>query len=380
MTRILDHRIGTASAPVHVGSGTLVSAGSLIASALAGHSTTGIVVVADEAIDGANSWAASVIASIKAEPTFTKVHLEHVSLHASERSKSVAQWQSIMDRSLAAGLDRHGLIVAIGGGIATDLAGFVAATYMRGVSWVAVPTTLLGMVDSALGGKTAINLPLPRGGLGKNLAGAFWPPAAVLCDVQTLSTLPARQIRAGLAECLKHSMIADHPLGALLAGTVECAASLDAADQWKLVDLVSRSAKVKLDIVAKDEREAGVRRHLNLGHTFAHAFEAHCCDQLLHGEAVAIGLVAAAAASGASGRLTAEEASAIKERVASLGLPTMLPTKVPTAMLLDAARSDKKSRGGRLLLVLPRREGGVEVVSDDSDRLFAAGIAAVSPP
>ncbi len=379
MTRVLVQRTARGEAPVEVGSGLLGMAGARIATALAPAKTTGILVIADEALAGTGSWAAEVVGSLRSEPTFASTPITTYWMRATESNKSVGQWQAILERAVAASLDRHGLIVAIGGGIVTDLAGFAASTYMRGINWVAIPTTLLSMVDGALGGKTAVNLPLPGGGLGKNLAGAFWPPSAVLCDVRVLSTLSPRQVRAGLAECLKHAMISDPGLVPLLEGAVAAAASLDAADQWKMIDLVARSAKVKLDIVAQDEREGGIRRHLNLGHTFAHAIEAHFHDDLNHGEAVAIGLVAAAAASRASGRITAEEAAAIKQRVASVGLPTCLPRAVDPAVLLAAARSDKKGRGGRLNLVLPLRSHGVEVVSEGTDELFIGGVGSILP-
>ncbi len=379
MTRTLTQRTARGSAPVEIGSGLLATAGAIIARAVAPMQPSGVLVIADEALAGSHSWAEAVVASLHAEPTFAKVPLTSFAVRATEANKSITQWQAILERAVAAKLDRHGLIVAVGGGIVTDLAGFVAATYMRGLAWVAIPTTLLGMVDGALGGKTAVNLALPRGGLGKNLAGAFWPPSAVISDVRVLSTLSPRQIRAGLAECLKHAMIADPGLASLLDTAVAAAHSLDAADQWKLIELVARSAKVKLDIVEADEREGGVRRHLNLGHTFAHAIEAHLHEELNHGEAVALGLIAAAAASRASGRLTAEEAAAVRQRVGSIGLPTALPRRLDPAVLLETARSDKKGRGGVPILILPKQGHGVEVVTDHAEELFVGGVESIMP-
>ncbi len=370
MSRTLWHETTSARARFEIGSGILADSGAIITQALAGRPASGVLFVCDEAVNAQGSWADQVASSINGE-------CSRVAIHASEATKSIAQWQSTLEKALAVRLDRDSVIVAIGGGVITDLAGFAAATYMRGIRWVAVPTTLLGMVDAALGGKTGVNIPLPDGGLGKNLAGAFWPPEAIIADVRTLSTLPARHVRAGLAECLKHALIADPGLAAIAAGAAAAATSAEAVDQWKLMDLVSRSAQVKLDIVAKDERETGLRRHLNLGHTFAHAIEARGCDGLVHGEAVAVGLVAAAAASVAAGKLRPEQAVAIKQMVASVGLPVVLKEPVSAGSLVDAAASDKKGSRGTLMLVLPVSGGGVESVPDSGGALFRAGVAAV---
>ena len=347
--RTLAHVTASGRASYEVGRGILAEAAAIIALALGDRGASGVLMVVDEAVNGPGLWGDQVAQSIARDALLGQVPCERVAIRVSESAKSIEGWRMLLARALAMRLDRDGVIVAIGGGVVTDLAGFAAATYLRGVRWIAVPTTLLAMVDAALGGKTGINLSLPDGGMGKNLAGAFWPPSAIIGDVQALSTLPERELRAGLAECIKH---------ALIAGRGE-------------------SAQVKLDIVAKDEREEGIRRHLNLGHTFAHAIEARGCDGLSHGEAVAVGLVAAAAAAVASGRMRPEQAVSIKQRVSEAGLPVALAAPVSAASLLEAARADKKGSRGTLRLVLPLASGGVEVVADEGGQLFMVGLAAI---
>ena len=219
-------------------------------------------------------------------------------VEASESNKSIETIVQGWDQLAGAGVDRKGLVVGIGGGIVCDLAGYLASSWMRGVRLALVPTTLLSMVDAGLGGKTGINRPLPGGGLGKNLVGAFWPARLVVCDTDTLETLGEREFRAGLAECVKHGLIEGE----------ETLAALDAdlpgvlgRDPEVMPRFVARSASVKAEVVRRDFREGGERALLNLGHTYAHAIESRSELGLLHGEAVSIGLVAAASASEAAG-------------------------------------------------------------------------------
>ena len=295
---------------------------------------------------------------------------------ADEPGKGMPAVQGGWDRMLAAGLDRTSRVVAVGGGITCDVAGFIAATWMRGVKLTLVPTTLLAMVDAALGGKTGINRPLPDGGLGKNLVGAFWPADLVICDTDTLATLPDRELRAGLAECIKHGLIEGEETLASLESELDGVLS---RDPEVLPAFVARSAGVKAEVVRRDFRESGERALLNLGHTYAHAMESRSSLGLLHGEAVGIGLVAAAAAS-----VAAEMASpALVERVRRLvdrcGLPVRLP-EVSQAVLEDmrnAMSLDKKAAGGVLRLVLMRGPGAVEIVSDPGRAVVDAGWAAV---
>ncbi len=301
---------------------------------------------------------------------------------ATESNKSldtVAQGWSDLAR---AGLDRRGIVIGIGGGIACDVAGFVAAGWMRGIRLVLVPTTLLAMVDAGLGGKTGVNRPLPDGGLGKNLVGAFWPAELVICDTDVLDTLGEREYRAGLAECVKHGVIeGEETLKALeadLPGVI-------GRDPEALPRFVARSAAVKAEVVRRDFQEGGERALLNLGHTYAHAIESREEFELLHGEAVSIGLIAAATASASLGLGDPALVGRLEAILRRCGLPTALP-RVPAASeaglatLRSAMQLDKKAAGGRLRLVLPVSSGGCRVVADPDEAAVLAGWRAVLPP
>ena len=206
-------------------------------------------------------------------------------VRATESNKSIETIVDGWDQLAEAGVDRKGLVLGLGGGIVCDLAGYLAASWMRGIRLVLAPTTLLAMVDAGLGGKTGINRPLPEGGLGKNLVGAFWPARLVICDTDTLETLGEREFRAGLAECVKHGIIeGEETLAALEADLPEVLGR----DPEALPRFVARSASVKAEVVRRDFREGGERALLNLGHTYAHAIESRVEFGLLHGEAVAI--------------------------------------------------------------------------------------------
>jgi 3-dehydroquinate synthase len=268
-----------------------------------------------------------------------------------EQHKTREQWASITDALLSQGSGRDTAIVALGGGVIGDLAGFVAATYMRGIPVVQVPTTLLAMVDASVGGKTAVDTPA-----GKNTVGAFHPPAIVVIDPSTLASLPPRELRAGLAEVIKHGVIANsaemHAVGAiapaLLSGTAAPAA---------LESLIERSVRIKANVVAADERELGVRKVLNFGHTVGHGVEAASDYALLHGEAVAIGMVAEARVAETAGVAESGTASSIESAVSSAGLPSRIPPDVEPTRVLALMRSDKKQRRGMLEYSLPKRIG-----------------------
>lgn len=233
------------------------------------------------------------------------------------------------------------------------------------------------MVDAALGGKTGINLSIGQNRLGKNLAGTIWPPSAVIADTQTLTSLSARTFRGGLAECLKHSMIADPSIAALLANAQTYFADPDPLNQWRLIDLVARCAQVKLDIVAEDPREADRRMLLNLGHTFAHALESEFAAELLHGEAVALGLVAASFASVADGGMTLAQAQSVRSQVAGLGFAVALPRAVTVDSLEFAAGFDKKREESSLTLILPVGSGGARIVRRADPELLRVGLRAI---
>lgn len=278
-----------------------------------------------------------------------------IAIPAGELHKTRATWASVTDQMLAAGLGRDSAIVALGGGVVGDVAGFVAATFMRGVPYVQVPTTLLAMVDASIGGKTAVDTPA-----GKNLVGAFHQPAAVVADPTVLRTLSDAHLRAGFAEVIKHGVIAD---GAYFDDVVRELPRLvhPGGAGWldAMSDVVARSVEIKLRVVRHDEREAGARKTLNFGHTLGHAIE-HCDGYaMLHGEAVAAGMVLEAAI---AERLSIAEPGTtgrVRDAVRAAGLPTRAPAHHDAGLLVAATRADKKARAGVVEYALPARVGAM---------------------
>ena len=268
---------------------------------------------------------------------------------AGERSKTREMKARLEDRMLARGGGRDSAILAVGGGMISDLAGFTAATYLRGIPFVALPTTLLAMVDAALGGKTAVDH-----ARGKNLIGAFHHPKAVLAEVQVLRTLPERQYRSGLAEVVKTAVVGDAGLFRRLERST---AAILSRHPDALVEVITACCRLKAAVVEDDEREAGRRAILNFGHTLGHALELLSGYRLTHGEAVAVGMVMEARAAEASGVLMRGEAMRIEALLARLGLPVSPPKRFDVATILAAARADKKSRQGTLFYALPRKIG-----------------------
>ncbi len=289
-----------------------------------------------------------------------------------EQAKSLATVESLC-RSLAAwGLLRGDAVVALGGGVVGDTAGFTAAAYHRGVTVVQVPTTLLAQVDAAIGGKTGVNLPE-----GKNLVGAFHQPAGVLADIATLATLPEREFRAGLGEVSKYAFMGDSALAAIL-DSEEGTGALSRRDPAVLTDVVARSAAIKAAVVSADEHErTGLRATLNYGHTLAHALETAGRYDLLHGEAVAVGLVFAAGLAAALDRLDDAAVDGVRASLTRLGLPVTAPAGADPAKLTALMRRDKKATGG-LTFVLPAPGGGpLERVDDPPPEALARAFAAV---
>jgi len=285
-----------------------------------------------------------------------------VVLPPGESSKTLARAAELYDRFLNGGIDRGSVVVALGGGVVTDLAGFAAATYMRGVAWVAVSTTLLGQVDASVGGKTAVDHPQC-----KNLIGAFHQPAAVLADVATLATLPEEELRTGLAEVVKHAVIRDAALFEMLERD---AARILARDPAVLEDVVARNVRIKAAVVMADERESGLRRILNYGHTVGHAIESLAMQAsgpaMTHGRAVALGMVAEAGIAerrGLVGRAVVERQRRLLER---FGLPVSA-AGLDLERCLEVMRHDKKAEAGRLVFVLPESIGAVRVANDVTD-------------
>ena len=270
---------------------------------------------------------------------------ERFTFPAGEASKTRETWAALTDRLLAAGFGRGSAIVALGGGVVGDLAGFVAATLGRGVPWMQVPTTLLAMVDASVGGKTGVNT-----SAGKNLVGAFHAPAAVLADPLTLGTLPDAEVRAGLAEAVKHGLIAD---AGYLEWLTAHAAAIASGDAVVLSELVRRSVEIKARIVSADEHEAGERAVLNAGHTVAHAIEAATAYAIPHGDAVALGLVAEAALAERLGVAEPGLADLVSRSLEGFGLPVRLAGSVPAGRIVAAMASDKKgdAEGPRFALI-----------------------------
>ncbi|MBW3572662.1 MAG: 3-dehydroquinate synthase [Gemmatimonadetes bacterium] len=257
-----------------------------------------------------------------------------------EAQKSRETWALVSDAMLEAGCGRDTALLAFGGGVPGDLGGFVAATYMRGLPYVQVPTSLLAMIDASVGGKTGVDTPA-----GKNLVGAFHQPHCVVIDPELLQTLPDAHLRAGLAEAVKHGAIAD---AEYLRWIEQNADALLAGDPQALARLIVRSVEIKAEIVARDENESGPRKLLNFGHTIAHAVEAVSGYAMLHGEAVAVGMVEEARIGERSGVTVAGTAARLRALLGRLGLPTSLPLGYAADEVVGWTRSDKKARQGRV--------------------------------
>jgi 3-dehydroquinate synthase len=270
---------------------------------------------------------------------------------AGEAHKSRDTWARLTDELLSAGFGRDSAIVALGGGVIGDLAGFVAATFMRGIPFVQVPTTLLAMIDASIGGKTGVDTPA-----GKNLVGAFHQPAAVVADPTVLRTLPREQLRSGMAEAIKHGVIADESYFGLVS---TMAAGIEGADLAgdATIELVARSVAIKADVVRRDEREGGVRKILTFGHTIGHAVESLSGYTLLHGAAVAIGMCGESALAERLGLASAPTAARVRSAVIAAGLPNRLPSSIALDDVVAATHSDKKARSGRVEYALPLRIG-----------------------
>lgn len=276
-----------------------------------------------------------------------------VTVPAGETAKSLKSVQACYDQLAARRLERKSFVVALGGGVVGDLAGFVAATYLRGIAFVQVPTTLLAQVDSSVGGKVGVNLKA-----GKNLVGSFHQPRLVLCDLDTLRTLPPRELRAGLAEVIKYGVIYDAPLFKRLERDLP---KLLRREPRALAEVIARCCEIKADVVGQDETESGLRAILNFGHTIGHALEAVSrYGKYLHGEAISIGQVAAARLSAATLGFPEADVARITDLLARAGLPTRVRlTPAQREDILSAMRLDKKVSGGEIKFVLAKKIGEV---------------------
>ncbi len=351
-------RLSERSYEIEISGGVLAQAGAIIASRMR---VSHAVVITDRNVD--NPYAQAVEASLRAAGART----DRLVVEAGEPSKSVASADSLWNALLAAGADRKTVVVAVGGGVVGDLAGFVAATFARGLAFVQVPTTLLAQVDSSVGGKVGVNLPGA-----KNMVGAFWQPQAVVIDTHTLDTLPDREYRAGLAEVVKYGVILDEAFFAWLEDHTD---AINRRDRDALEYLIARCCRLKADVVEADERETtGLRAVLNYGHTFCHAIEATTgYGEYLHGEAVSIGMMCAARLAAALGRVDENFIARQRKLLEAFGLPLDTPN-VDDDALVAAMQHDKKVEHGRLRFVLPSRLGHVDLLGDIDPQLARAAL------
>lgn len=284
------------------------------------------------------------------------VDAELITFPHGEENKHLGTIGMLASELARRGFDRRDGLLALGGGVTGDITGFLAAVYMRGIPFVQVPTTLLAQVDSSVGGKTGVDIPE-----GKNLVGVFYQPGVVYIDPQVLQTLPESEILGGLAEVIKYGVIADADFFRFLAENRE---GILALRDDLIIKIVARSCEIKADVVEQDEREGGIRRILNFGHTIGHAVEAASGFRLIHGLSVAIGMRAVADLAVRAGRLKAGEAAAIRELISDYGMETAIPADMDRDEIKKYLKTDKKTVGGRVFFVLPTTIGEV-VVTDD---------------
>ena len=342
---IVNLDLGEHSYSIHIGAG-LLSDERLLNQEVTGAS---VFIVTSESI--------APLYLAKLEAAFGERRVDTLVLPDGESQKNLSTYESIVGELLTKRHNRATTLIALGGGVIGDITGYVAATYQRGVNFIQVPTTLLSQVDSSVGGKTAVNHPL-----GKNMIGAFYQPKAVYIDTDTLQTLPDRELSSGLAEVIKHGVLADGEYFSLIEQEMRALRSLQPENMAKAI---RRSCEIKSSIVAQDEKETGVRALLNLGHTFGHAIE-HLMGYgaWLHGEAVGTGLVMAADLSSRLGRITQSDAKRIKDVVASAGLPTCPPLTLSVDDFLESMQVDKKTTDDGLRFILINDIGEAELVTN----------------
>lgn len=349
----LNVALGERGYPIHIGLRTLARLGAAVKERT-GATRAHVITVPPVA----KRWAAPVERSLAAAGIRAKRHV----IPDGERSKSLRQAEKLYDALLAAGADRSCVLIALGGGVVGDLTGFVAATLLRGVAFVQVPTSLLAMIDSSVGGKTGVNVRR-----GKNLVGAFHQPRLVWIDAATLKTLPRRELLAGLAEGVKHAAIRDAKLFDRLERDLE---RLLALDPEVLLPFLARNCAIKAEVVSRDEREAGERMLLNFGHTLGHAVEALSRYRgILHGEAVAMGMAFAARRSEELGLAEPGSAVRLAALLARAGLPTELP-RFPRRAYLEAISADKKRKDQQIRFVALRAIGRAETIALRPEEIF----------
>ena len=352
MTKTLHVELGDNSYPLVVGTGLLNSVGER----LTPHTKSNKVLIVSDTFVKAR-YMPVVLKSLED----AGLDVRTIAVPAGEENKSLIQFSHIQDSLVAHQLDRGSTLIALGGGVIGDLAGFAAAVYMRGIPYVQIPTTLQAQVDASVGGKTAINHPK-----GKNLIGAFHQPKLVLIDVDTLKTLPQRDIRSGLIEVIKMGVIRDEPLFETVEENLDAILNLD---NTVLTEIISQACINKAEIVAKDEKESGLRMVLNYGHTFGHALEAVThYNRYRHGEAVSIGMNCAAQLAVNLGMFSETDFQRQQTLLKRAKLPIAFPPDLTPEALCDAMYLDKKTLGGKLRLILPTRIGEVVIRDDVDDR------------
>lgn len=341
--------LGERSYEIEIGSGALARVGE-VARRVFGPKAARLAIISNPVVD--RHYGESVSRALRRAGFKTVKYL----IGDGERAKSVRTAEKVWDFLIENRIERREGIVALGGGVVGDLAGFVAATYQRGIPFLQIPTTLLAQIDSSVGGKTAVNSPR-----GKNLIGSFHQPVGVVIDPTVLRTLPAREFGAGMYEALKYGIIRDRQLADFIAANL---AAIKRLDDQPLTHLIARCCQIKADVVAADEREGGLRRILNYGHTVGHALEAVTSyRRLKHGEAVGYGMICAARLATGLGILTAAEAETIREQTEMIGRRPAIGD-LDAAEVIAAMAHDKKVAHGRLPFILPTTIGNV-VVRDD---------------
>ncbi len=366
----IEVALGERSYEIRIGRGLIAKAGAHLAPLLGAHGIAAeVIVVTDRNV--AEHHLAALEESLRA----CGISQRTIILEPGERSKDFTHLARLMDDLIGGGLNRDAMVVALGGGVVGDLAGFAAAIALRGVDFVQIPTTLLSQVDSSVGGKTGINT-----AQGKNLVGAFYQPRMVLADVSALETLPRRELLAGYAEIVKYGLIRD---AGFFGWLEEHGAALIEGDVAARMEAVARSCRAKAELVAADEFEHGERALLNLGHTFGHAMEAESgfSDRLLHGEAVAMGMVLAFELSARLGLCPEADAARLRAHLKAVGLPADAAKYGFTAdSLIAHMRHDKKMRGGQITFILAHGIGEAVIAPDvdlgEVERLLTGTLAA----
>lgn len=343
--------LGSRSYPITIGE-NLLAQPALFASAIAGKK---VMIVTNDVV--------APLYLQRCRETLKAFQIDEIILPDGEKHKNLATFETILSALLANKHARDTTIIALGGGVIGDMAGFAAACYQRGIAFIQVPTTVLSQVDSSVGGKTAVNHPL-----GKNMIGAFYQPQAVIIDINCLKTLPAREFSAGMAEVIKYGIIYDHSFFSWLEDNVE---NIKALQADTITYMIKRCCEIKAEVVALDEKESGIRALLNLGHTFGHAIEAEQgYGNWLHGEAVAVGMILAAKTSAIMGLIDAAQVDRIISLIKQFDLPLNSPDDMRYANYAEHMQLDKKVLNGKLRLVLPTSIGSSELFDNVSETVL----------